>query len=124
MKTAKMIINRRKLVGVLAVLALAPSGTAWAGRERRSRERNDHDYEDDDYNYDDAYEARRSGDILPLQDILTAVRSTYPGEIIGVEFERDDGQPIYEVKVLQSGGRYLEIYVDARTGRIIKAEGE
>lgn len=114
-----MRINRRKLVGLLAVLALLPGPYAWADRGR-GRGRGGHDEDD----YEDAYKARQSGDILPLSEILTKVRAAFPGEVVGVEFEREDGEAIYEVKVLQDNGRYLEIYVDARTGIVTKVEGQ
>lgn len=114
-----MRINRRKLVGLLAALALLPGPSAWADRGR-GRGRGGHDEDD----YEDAYKARRSGDILPFSAILTEVRAAFPGEVVGVEFEREDGKAIYEVKVLQDNGRYLEVYVDARTGIVTKVEGK
>lgn len=115
-----MPINRRQLIGLFATVALLPGTKAWGDggrRRRRGREGDDHDYEN-------AYDARRSGDILPLRDILTNVRAIYPGEIVGVEFEREDGLQVYELKILQTDGRYLEIYVDARTGAVLKVEGK
>lgn len=114
-----MPINRRQLIGLFSALAAMSATGAWADGDHGHGGRHDRD---DDYN--EAYKARRSGDIMPLRDILAAVRSAYPGEIVGIEFEREDGRPVYEVKILQVSGRYLDIYVNARTGVVIKVEGK
>ena len=48
--------------------------------------------------------------------------TTYPGEVIEIEFDDDDGLPIYEIKVLTRRGIVLEMDVDARNGRILDLE--
>lgn len=74
---------------------------------------------------DDAERARRealSGRILPLAKILSILQSRYPGEVLDVDLEYDDGKPRYEIKLLQRNGRILEAKVDARTGRIVDVD--
>jgi len=71
---------------------------------------------------DDHIEARRlldSGEILPLEKILDNVRQTFPGRILGVELEREDGQIMYEVEILGEDGVVSEIYINARTGKVL-----
>ncbi len=120
-----MPINRRTLILALGVVVAGAIGPALADR---GRERENNDDDDDDHDrrrdHDDVYDARRSGAILPLRDILPIVEKAYPGEIVEIEFEREDGIPVYEFKVVQRRGRYLEIYVDARTGEIIEVDGD
>jgi uncharacterized membrane protein YkoI len=64
--------------------------------------------------------AVQAGEIRSLADILAAVRSKLPGEIVGVEIERKHGRWIYEFRIVDSKGRLYEVYVDARSGNIEK----
>jgi uncharacterized membrane protein YkoI len=38
-----------------------------------------------------------------------------------VELEREHGRWVYEFKIVDAGGRLLEVYVDARTGALLPA---
>jgi len=74
---------------------------------------------------DDHIEARRlldSGEILPLEVILNNVRQTFPGRILDVELEREDGQIAYEVEILGEDGIVTEIYINARTGKVLSVK--
>ena len=74
---------------------------------------------------DDHIEARRlldSGEILPLEAILNNVRQTFPGRILDVELEREDGQIAYEVEILGEDGVVSEIYINARTGKVLSVK--
>jgi len=71
---------------------------------------------------DDHIEARRllnSGEILSLEVILENVRRAHPGKIFEIELEREDGRIIYEVEILGEDGIVEEIYIDARTGKLL-----
>lgn len=74
------------------------------------------------YKHEDVFQQRQSRDILPFEEVLKIVRSSIKGNIIETEFEIEDGIPIYEIKYIDSNGRVLEIYVDAKTGKILKEE--
>lgn len=63
----------------------------------------------------DLSDALKRGDVLPLDAVLGAVRTRYPGEIIEVEAERHGARWIYEVKVLDADGRRRKLTIDART---------
>ena len=43
-----------------------------------------------------------------------------PGQVLKVEFERDDGRFIYEIRLLQADGRMAKLKVDAVDGRVLK----
>ena len=84
---------------------------------------------DDDDDDDDRKRRRRerSRNSLPpgsenLQTILKKVRSEFPGRIIEVELDDDDGRLVYEIKLLDSKGRLFELDVDPRNGNILKVE--
>lgn len=97
------------LVAVLGLsLGLGISGAALAG------DRGDHER---------ARQALESGEILPLRTVLERVERDYPGQLVEVELERDDGQWLYEIKLIRSGGEILKLEVDARDGTVLGLEG-
>ncbi len=91
----------------LAALGLAAGVLLPAGAD----ERRDHDR---------ARAAMKAGEALPLQDVLENVQRNYPGEVLEVELEREDGRWVYELKLLQPGGRLLKLDVDARTAVVLR----
>ena len=89
----------------LGIIALAPLQLAQA---------------DDDY-----IEARRlqvSGEILPLETILKNIRRTFSGKILEVELEKEDGKIAYEVEILGKDGVVREIYINAKTGKLLSVK--
>lgn len=64
------------------------------------------------------------GEVMPLSALQDSVRRAFPGEIIGVKLDEDDGVFTYEFKVLQTSGRLLEIEVDARDGKVLDVDGD
>lgn len=57
-----------------------------------------------------------------MAQVLERLYARIPGEIVGVEFEREDGRWIYEFKLVDRIGRLLEVQVDAATGNILSTE--
>lgn len=74
----------------------------------------------DDDDHERARRAVEAGQILPLRDVLARLERTYPGRVLEVELERDDGLWIYEVKLLQADGRLLKLKLDAKTAAVLK----
>lgn len=71
---------------------------------------------------DDHIEAKRlleTGQILPLEDLLKNLRQTLPGKVLEIELEREDHQIVYEVELLGEDGVIKEVYINARTGKVI-----
>lgn len=71
---------------------------------------------------DDYMEAKRlleTGEILPLEDLLKNLRQTFPGKILDIELEREDHQIVYEVELLGKDGIVKEIYINAKTGKVL-----
>lgn len=92
----------RSLLALLAILMLAPPLEA-----RR-------------LDPDDARALMERGDILPLEQIMKINEGELAGRIIEVELERKRGIYVYEIKILPPDGRRRELYIDARTGEIIR----
>lgn len=68
--------------------------------------------------------ALKRGEVLPLTRIIAIAVAEVPGDVIEVELEREDGVIVYEIKVLTARGRVREVYLDARTGSIVKIEND
>lgn len=74
----------------------------------------------DEGDHDRARRALEAGEIMPLSQILERVERDYPGRVVEVELDRDDGRWLYEIKLLQDGGRLLKLKVDARDARVLR----
>lgn len=66
----------------------------------------------------------KSGKALPLTTLKAIVLKRWPGELLEVSIEEEDGALAYAFKVLTDGGRLTEIEIDARTGNVIEVENE
>lgn len=77
---------------------------------------------DDDHEL--ARRALEEGRVLPLADILAKVKAARPGKVLELELETEDGQLVYDLKILTPEGRVQEIEVDAATGKILKIEDD
>ncbi len=94
-----------------SIMLMALPGSAWADDESNEHE-----------NADEVYKGLQSGEILPLRDILIAVRKNVDGEVIETNFERRGGVPVYEIYILDKNGSRIELYVNAHTGAMIDSE--
>jgi hypothetical protein len=75
---------------------------------------------DGEKDHDRARQAVQAGEVLPLKEVLARLEREYPGQVLALELEREHGQWVYEVKLLQSGGRLVKLELDARSGEVIK----
>ena len=96
-------------MGALALIALSAAPTLG---------------DDDKHDHDRARRALERGEVLPLERILASVRAKVPGEIVGVELEREEGRWTYEVRLIDPSGRRLKVYVDAANAGILKIKGK
>jgi uncharacterized membrane protein YkoI len=73
-----------------------------------------------DSDHDRARDAVQAGQVLPLKTVLERLEREHPGQVLEVELERDDGRWVYEVKLLQAGGRLVKLALDAGSGEVLK----
>lgn len=66
-----------------------------------------------------ARQAVQSGQILPLPQVLERLGREHPGQVLEVELETDDGRWVYEIKLLQPGGRLIKLKLDAQTAQVL-----
>ena len=77
--------------------------------------------------HDRALEAVRSGEIMPLQDILAKATQRLSGTVVSVSLT--DGEAglhgwVYDVKIYADDGRLLLVRLDATTGSILQHLGQ
>ncbi len=73
-----------------------------------------------DSDQDRARAAVQAGQVLPLKTVLERLERDHPGQVLEVELEREDGRWVYEVKLLQAGGRLVKLELDADSGEVLK----
>jgi uncharacterized membrane protein YkoI len=73
---------------------------------------------------DEARDRVRGGDILPLARVLGEIRRRTPGRQLDVGLEDAGGRPVYRVRWAAEDGRRIDYLVDARTGAVLRADGE
>ncbi|HEX4878277.1 MAG TPA: PepSY domain-containing protein [Limnobacter sp.] len=65
---------------------------------------------------------QRSGQILPLANILGKAREIRPGRVLDVDLDKHDGRYIYDIEWLDPQGRVWDMEFDARTGQLLDLE--
>lgn len=73
---------------------------------------------------DTARKAVEQGELMPLSRILGRVEEEFPGRVVEVELERRRGRFVYEIEVLQQGGRVVKLLYDGRTGERLAGDRE
>lgn len=71
---------------------------------------------------DKVWELKQSGKVMPLEDLIKQVRRDYPGRIIEIELDDEDGRYIYELELVDENGVVWDLDVDAKTGQVLKYE--
>jgi len=71
---------------------------------------------------DQAREAVRAGEVMPLEQVLPRVQKIIPGRVLKVELERKRGIWVYEIKLLRDNGTLSKLYFDARDGTLLENE--
>ena len=72
----------------------------------------------------EAREAVKAGLIRPLEEILAEARKTIDGDIVEIEFEKEDGRLIYEIEYVRRDGQLMEMKIDAKSLVVIENDEE
>lgn len=100
----KSLFRLLVLAVILAAAALTP---AWASDNDQERAR----------------AALEAGQIRPLTDLLTEVERRYLGRVIETDLDYEDGQWVYEFKLLPPTGRIFKLEMDAASGTVLRSKG-
>lgn len=75
--------------------------------------------------HDQAREAVRRGEALPLREVLQRVRESYPGRVLRVQFEYDERLElwVYDLRMLVDDNRLLRLKVDALSAKVLLVRG-
>lgn len=68
--------------------------------------------------------AVQAGQIAPLENLLTAVRRDFNGQIIEIELESESSGFVYKVKLLGPQGHVFKLEYDARSLALLRTKGE
>lgn len=52
--------------------------------------------------------------IASIEALADVLRETQPGRLLKLELEQEQGQPVYEIKLLTADGRVVKMVLDAR----------
>jgi uncharacterized membrane protein YkoI len=115
--TTPACTRRRDLIRFGALGAIAWASLLAVSTPAPARSRRDHDH-------DRARAALERGEALPLAEVLARVRPELGGDVVGVDFEREDGRWVYEFKVIGPAGRLTEVQVDAATARVLRRKAD
>jgi Peptidase propeptide and YPEB domain len=63
---------------------------------------------------------KESGRIRSLESVLEKIRRDYPGRIIEIELDDDDGSYTYELELVDEQGVVWDLEIDARTGKLLE----
>lgn len=97
--------SRNRLAWVFAGLAMAAVAVTLAGGDLAVASE-DHEV---------ARSLRAGGDIVPLADLLARVEAT-GARVLEAELDREHGQLVYELEILDEDGKVRELYYDASNG--------
>jgi len=79
----------------------------------------------DELSPSEALALRRSGAILPFEQIMAAVYERLPGAtVVEAELARENGRYIYEIEVFTADERLRELELDARTAEVLEDKPE
>jgi uncharacterized membrane protein YkoI len=107
--------DRRAVLGLLLGLPLLAVGTSAdaIAQARRRRIRRFREMQDQ------VRELVRSGDVLPLRQIVRTLNAKVDGDVLDVAFHQIEGAYFYQFKILSNTGRIEDYFVDAKTTQVL-----
>ena len=74
--------------------------------------------------HDKAKRLRDSGEIVSMEKLLADVRTRHGGRVLEIELEKERGQYVYEIEMVDDDGKVHEYFYDAKDGRLLWEEDE
>jgi uncharacterized membrane protein YkoI len=72
----------------------------------------------------DVERAKKSGEILPREEIIQRAKALHPGNVTEIELDHKRDRYVYEVDITDATGAKTEMKFDAKTGELISKEVE
>ena len=73
-----------------------------------------------DTDQDRARAAVQAGQVLSLKTVLDRLEREHHGQVLEVELEQDQGRWLYEIKLIEPGGRLVKLELDAASGEVLR----
>ena len=73
---------------------------------------------------DEARKGVQSGRLIPLAQVLASIAMRTPGRQLDAGLEDGPSGPVYRVRWAAEDRRRIDFLVDARTGAILRADGQ
>ena len=70
----------------------------------------------------DIESAMKSGEILPLDEIIQRAKSQISGRVTEIELGYDQNRYVYEIDVMDESGVKTELKLDAKTAELLSSE--
>jgi uncharacterized membrane protein YkoI len=64
----------------------------------------------------------KSGDIMPLEQIVQKAQAVHAGKVLESDLDHERGRYVYEIEVLDDQGVVWEMDLDARTGEVLESK--
>jgi len=103
MKHLNKIVASMVLVGMVLLGALA--GTAYIAQAKNSES-------------EDARAVTQA--TVSMNKAIEIAQQQVPGDVVGAEFENEDGQILWEVEILAANKEVYELEIDATSGKVLK----
>lgn len=71
------------------------------------------------FDRNDVGNARRSGDILPMWEVIQRLGPDLRGQVVATDISRRSGRWLYEFQVLRADGRLVRVFADATSGELV-----
>ena len=79
----------------------------------------------DDKDHDRARHLHENGVIVPLENVVAKVRTSYPdSRVLEAELKNKDADLTYEIEIVDKSGVVRELYFDARSGEFLRSKRE
>lgn len=72
----------------------------------------------------DVRQLESNGDIMKLGQVMERISEKLPGRILEVELDKEAGNYVYEIELIDQKGVIWELEIDARSGELLKKQKE
>ena len=72
----------------------------------------------------DVRDLETNGKVMKLSRVIEKINKVYPGRIIEVELQKENGILVYEIQIIDHQGVIWEISLNAKTGELLHKEKE
>lgn len=117
----QFLVKRRELLLAILSAGFVCSGVS-RGLADDDNEANEIPGHDEAGEHEYALDLVKSGEALPLAEILLEVQKTVPGDLLEARLKKRHGAVVYVLSILSKTGTYSVVTVSAKDKTIIKVQ--